>query len=276
MTARETIICDDLGAAIKRYESDGFLLDMIMPADDPREALISKNGESLSLVASRKSKVQSPRSERITDFRPETLGIGPVSEAKWITGRAGMMYRDLIPARLNGKVIVSHIHIIDGGEVADRVHYHKIGLQIIYCLKGAICVVYEDQGSPFWLKPGDCVLQPPEIRHRVLEADAGSEVIEVTSPAEHETWFDHELMLPTNDFDSHRIFRTQQFARHIDADSVWKPHSTDGIMVSDTNIPGVRSLKDASGRFIVNLDRTGTTVLALMIDGKGVEVTLPE
>jgi quercetin dioxygenase-like cupin family protein len=41
---------------------------------------------------------------------------------------------------------------------------------MIYCHRGWVRVVYEDQGEPFVMHPGDCVLQPPGIRHRVLEA----------------------------------------------------------------------------------------------------------
>ena len=38
-------------------------------------------------------------------------------------GRAGMLYRDLIPGRLGGRYIASHIVIAEGGPVADWVHY---------------------------------------------------------------------------------------------------------------------------------------------------------
>jgi hypothetical protein len=42
----------------------------------------------------------------------------------WV--RAGMQYRDLIPGRLGGRFIASHIRIPDGGDVPDYVHYHRI------------------------------------------------------------------------------------------------------------------------------------------------------
>ena len=128
-------------------------------------------------------------------------------KGEWIKGRAGMEYRDLIPGRLGGKVVASHIRLTPGGEVADYVHYHKVAFQMIFCFAGAIRVVYEDQGEPFWLRPGDCVLQPPEIRHRVLEAEAGSEVIEIGCPAVHETWVDHEMQLPTVEYRPERRIR---------------------------------------------------------------------
>ena len=128
-----------------------------------------------------------------------------------------MEYRDLIPDKLGGKVIASHIRLTEGGEVPDYVHYHKVDFQMIYCKRGRIKVVYEDQGPPFWLETGDCVLQPPEVRHRVLECTAGAEVIEVSMPAVHETWVEHDIKLPTADIKPDRDFGGQRFARHIAA-----------------------------------------------------------
>ena len=107
-----------------------------------------------------------------------------------------MLYRDLIPGRLGGRYIASHITIPEGGPVADWVHYHRVAFQMIYVRRGWVRVVYEDQGEPFVMHAGDLVLQPPEIRHRVLESSPGLEVIEIGCPALHETLADHELELP--------------------------------------------------------------------------------
>jgi hypothetical protein len=52
-------------------------------------------------------------------------------QAPWVIGRAGMHYRDLIPTRLGGSIIASHIRIPDGGPVPDMVHYHRVGFQLI-------------------------------------------------------------------------------------------------------------------------------------------------
>ena len=97
-------------------------------------------------------------------------------------GRAGMLYRDLIPGRLGGRYIASHITIPEGGPVADWVHFHRIALQMIFVRRGWVRVVYEDQGEPFVMNAGDLVLQPPEIRHRVLESSPGLEVVEISAP----------------------------------------------------------------------------------------------
>jgi quercetin dioxygenase-like cupin family protein len=90
---------------------------------------------------------------------------------------------------------------------------------MIRCIKGRIKVVYEDQGEPFWLEPGDWVIQPPQIRHRVLYSEGNAEVIEISMPAEHETWIDHDLELPTNEFSPDRDFSGQRFVRFVARDS---------------------------------------------------------
>lgn len=220
----QTIAVDDLDAAIERYKEQlGYRLDMVVPADAPREALLSNCAESVRLVL---------KNQPVGETPPPFIR----NNGGWVTGRAGMEYRDLIPGRLDGKVIASHIRIPNGGEVPDYVHYHKVAFQMIYCVAGAIRVVYEDQGPAFWLKPGDCVLQPPEIRHRVLEAAANSEVIEIGSPAVHETWADHDLTLPTEEVKPDREFGGQRFLRYIAADSEWKRDECAGFEASDTGM----------------------------------------
>ena len=227
----ETLTVDKLDEAIARYTTElGYRLEMIVPADSPREALLSNGGKILRLVA------DPITPHAFAKIGAENFDLGTTNTTEWVAGRAGMEYRDLIPGRLGGKVIASHIRLTKGGEVADYVHYHKIGFQMIYCLAGRIRVVYEDQGDAFWLEPGDCVLQPPEIRHRVLEADAGSQVIEITSPALHETWADHDLQLPTAQMDPAREFCGQRFVRHISADAKWDESEFVGFLSRDTGI----------------------------------------
>src|SRR5262245_36964241 len=154
----------------------------------------------------------------------------------WYEGRAGMQYRDLIPGRLGGRFIASHIRILEGGETQDYVHYHKARFQMIYCKTGWARLVYEDQGPPFTFKAGDCVLQPPESRHRVLESSAGLEVIEVTCPAEYETCADHELQLPTPEVLPERLFGGQRFTLHRASEASWAPWRLDGFEARDTGI----------------------------------------
>ena len=147
-----------------------------------------------------------------------------------------MQYRDLIPGRLGGRYIASHIRIPDGGPVADYVHFHQVRFQMIYCKKGWVRVVYEDQGEPFVLHAGDCVLQPPAIRHRVLEASPGLEVIEISGPSEHETFREHAITLPTEQVDPRRRFGDQRFVRHIAVEANWRDAPEAGFEFRDTGI----------------------------------------
>lgn len=208
MSEGTVIECDDLDATIEEYRARGYRLDMIFPADNPREARLSvppalAGGPQLDTET---SSVE-PNVVKLVSAKPPAHAGG----SDFVRGRAGMEYRDLIPERVGGKVIASHIRLLEDGPVADYVHYHKVEFQMIYCLKGRIQVVYEDQGPPFWLEPGDCVVQPPEIRHRVLFAEGQAEVLEVTMPAEHETWVEHEIILPNETVNNMRLFNGQPF-----------------------------------------------------------------
>ncbi len=147
-----------------------------------------------------------------------------------------MQYRDLIPGRLDGRYIASHIRIPNGGPVPDYVHHHDIEFQMIYCYSGWVKVVYEDQGPPFVMQAGDCVLQPPHIRHRVLECSDQMEVIEVSSPAEHETHVDHDMQLPNASIDANRDFGGQRFVRHQSSKAEWLPGPCAGLESRDLGI----------------------------------------
>eukprot|EP00930_Biecheleria_cincta_P076568 TRINITY_DN63777_c0_g1_i1.p1 TRINITY_DN63777_c0_g1~~TRINITY_DN63777_c0_g1_i1.p1 ORF type:complete len:347 (+),score=32.25 TRINITY_DN63777_c0_g1_i1:37-1077(+) len=127
---------------------------------------------------------------------PNTLILSHASEDSFGTGRAGMLYRDLVPCRLGGALIAFAIKIPSGGPVPDYVHFHLVRFQMIYCVAGWVRVVYEGQGQPFLLHAGDLVLQPPTIRHRVLESSDGLEVLELGVPAEHITRADRNCTLP--------------------------------------------------------------------------------
>lgn len=232
----------------------GFRLERISPADDPQEAEVV--GAGLRLLVRRRSEagalnpggplrvvcsdpaaaglpageLTAPNGLRVEVVEPEGPLTVPalrpqtvVSRAgdDWITGRAGMSYRDLIPGRLGGHSIASNIRVEQAGPVPDYVHYHAIRFQMIYCSKGWVRLVYEDQGEPFVLEAGDCVLQPPEIRHRVLESSAGLEVVEIASPARHDTFVEHAMELPNGTINPDREFSGQRFVRSQSQDAVW-------------------------------------------------------
>jgi quercetin dioxygenase-like cupin family protein len=212
------LICADFNAALELLRRLGMRLDTIYPADDPHTAVLTRDGIGVRLTSRPDA---SPPSAGLPEFRPEFVVTH--AGATSAEGRAGMHYRDLIPGRLGGRYIASHIMIAEGGPVADWVHFHRIAVQLIIVRKGWVRVVYEGQGEPFVMAAGDLVLQPPGIRHRVLESAPGLEVVEITCPACHETFADHEMALPNGDADPAREYEGQRFLHHVAAMSPWTP-----------------------------------------------------
>jgi quercetin dioxygenase-like cupin family protein len=245
----------------------GMRMDNIFPADNPCVASFSGHGLRLRIE---KGADVPPGKIRILTDTPDQFGQGqrhltapngtrievvPLTpevqqpqtqhefvvrrlrdEAPWVIGRAGMHYRDLIESRLGGSIIASHIRIPDGGPVPDMVHYHTVGFQLIFCYKGWVDVLYEDQGDMIRLHAGDCVTQPPAIRHRVVEASPNIEVIEIGVPAEHVTTIDHDFVLPNGKGDPAREWDGQTFVHHVKDRATWAPFRLPGFVARDTGI----------------------------------------
>jgi quercetin dioxygenase-like cupin family protein len=259
----------------------GLRLDMIYPADDPTVAVYSGHGLRVRLE---QGVGVNPVLRILTDdlgfadgakaltspggMRVEVHPLNPplelpttehafvvrrlADQVPWVIGRAGMQYRDLIPSRLGGSIIASHIRIPDGGPVPDMVHFHKVGFQLIFCYRGWVDVVYEDQGPPIRLTAGDCFIQPPEIRHRVLEASGGIEVIEIGVPAEHVTQIDHVMELPTPNLRPDRVWQGQRFVFNEVSKATWSDARLPGFKSRDTTI--ATNTKGVAG---VNVIRKG-------------------
>ena len=267
-SAQVVLPCADLDTTLAFFtERLGFRLDAIFPADAPRVAEISGHGVRLRLergssgspavlrlacedptsFADGATELTAPNGTRIEIVEADAALVSPPNkpsfllnrmrdDATWGVGRAGMRYRDLIPDRQGGRFIASHIQIPEGGPVPDYVHYHDVRFQMIYCYKGWVRVAYEDQGAPFIMRPGDCVLQPPMIRHRVLECSDGLEVIEIGCPAAHPTFAEHILELPTPEVRPERDFDGQRFVFHPAADAAWRPGRRPGFECRDAGI----------------------------------------
>lgn len=242
-------------------------LDTIYPADDPQVAVVSGHGLRLRLeqgansapgtiglltddpdgFAQGRRELTAPNGTRVF-IAPLTLPVTQpptqyafvvrrlADQAPWVIGRAGMLYRDLVPSRLGGAMIASHIRIPDGGPVPDMVHFHRVGFQLIFCVKGWVDVLYEDQGGMRRLKAGDCFIQPPEIRHRVCHASEGIEVIEIGVPADHITEIDHDMTLPTPHLRPDRAWQGQKFVHNIGKDGAFHPFRIPGFIARDTTI----------------------------------------
>jgi mannose-6-phosphate isomerase-like protein (cupin superfamily) len=114
-------------------------------------------------------------------------------DAVYKTGLRGFMeYRDLgIDHATHGKVR-AHVIRIKKEAAGDHalhttgLHQHLCDFQMFYVLKGWIKFVYAGRGEHLF-HAGDCVLQPPGIVHNELDCSDDLEVLEVYSPAVHET-----------------------------------------------------------------------------------------
>jgi quercetin dioxygenase-like cupin family protein len=260
-SAEVVVPCADLDADLAALTNVvGLRVDAVFPADAPRVAVVSGHGVRLRLdteaepcagtvrVASGEAHdtivlssgwrfVFVPLRARVPmpPVRPAFV-LARAADARWGAGRAGMGYRDLDPGRQGGAFVASHIRIPGGGPVPDYVHFHRVRFQMIFCHRGSVRVVYEDQGEPFWMHPGDCVLQPPEIRHRVLESSDDLEVVEIASPAEHETLADHEMVLPNDRVRPDREFSGQRFLRAVADGADWSRRAAEGFEARETGM----------------------------------------
>jgi mannose-6-phosphate isomerase-like protein (cupin superfamily) len=285
-------------------EQHGFRVDAIYPADSPSTAIVSAHGVRLrlehrddphpvhlQLISDAEQGLHRLPGGSTIELKPFTTTYELVDSRPSLVfshdhgeggaGRAGMRYRDLIPDRWGGRFIASHIVIPDGGPVPDYVHFHKVRFQVIFVKSGWVRLVYEDQGEPFVMVAGDCVLQPPEIRHRVIESSPALEVIEVGCPALHETIADWSMPLPNlppdgSGLDRDRRWDGQAFVRHVADGAPWQPwrlagweHCDSGIAAATSGLAGVGVIRPSGAE----VDAMATTVasdeleLLVVLDG---------
>ena len=112
---------------------------------------------------------------REEEFRPD--GLRPYAR-----------YRDLGIAEATGGLARAHVirmipPVTD--EVRQR-HLHNVDLQLVYVLKGWMKNEFEGHGVQM-MDAGSCWLQPPGIRHTVLDYSDDLEVLEIIVPADFET-----------------------------------------------------------------------------------------
>lgn len=294
---------EPISTSINFFTGIGFKVRTIVPADHPRLAVLSGHGLTLRLEVGAEGapgrlrllcSQGAPRTEvapngTVVEFveAHPPMHLPPLAEEFVVSrmpesddafgeGRSGMRYRDLVPSRLGGRFIASHILIPDGGPVGDYVHFHDIRFQMIYCYRGWVKVAYEDQGEPMLLTEGDCFLQPSTIRHRVLEASDRMQVIEVGCPAVHETWGDPETTLPTGLHLPDRGYGPEghRFVYHRAAEASWKPWRLPGYECRDTGIgaatdglAGVRVVRPVDAPAPVAARHAAEFVFTFVLDG---------
>jgi hypothetical protein len=98
-------------------------------------------------------------------------------------------YRDLgIAGATNGMVrahVIKMVPPCDPAEVSKR-HFHEVDFQMVYVLRGWIKGEYEGAGV-VTMRQGSCWLQPPKIKHTVLDYSDDCELLEIIMPADFAT-----------------------------------------------------------------------------------------
>jgi mannose-6-phosphate isomerase-like protein (cupin superfamily) len=123
----------------------------------------------------------------------QRFSVSRASDATYQTGlRSFMEYRDLGIADATQGQFRAHVVRIKQDAPGSHdlhttgLHQHQCDFQMFYVLKGWIRFVYEGHGEHTF-RAGDCVLQPPSIVHNELECSDDVEILEIYSPAVHET-----------------------------------------------------------------------------------------
>lgn len=106
--------------------------------------------------------------------------------------RSFMEYRDLGIEKATHGQFRAHVIRVKSGAKGDHdlhttgLHRHLLDFQMFYVLKGWIKFTYEGEGE-YTFREGDCCLQPAGIVHNELACSDDLEVLEIYSPAVHET-----------------------------------------------------------------------------------------
>ena len=122
----------------------------------------------------------------------QLFSVSRAKDAAYKTGlRSFMEYRDLgIEQATHGQFRAHVIRIKKDSGAHDLhttgLHQHLCDFQMFYVLKGWIKFSYEGRGEHTF-QAGDCVLQPPSIVHNELDCSDDLEVLEIYSPAVHQT-----------------------------------------------------------------------------------------
>ena len=152
----------------------------------PRTKVLAKK----KVVARRNAPKPSAR-PRVERKRPEQIfNVSHQGEDDFQGGlRAYAKYRDLGMSKATNGMVQAHvIRMIppcDPKEVSKR-HYHDVDLQLVYVLRGWIKSEFEGEGE-VTMREGSCWLQPPRIKHSVLDYSDDCEVLEIILPADFET-----------------------------------------------------------------------------------------
>ncbi len=98
-------------------------------------------------------------------------------------------YRDLGMSNATGGMVQAHvIRFVPPclPEEVSKLHFHDVEFQMVYVLKGWIKTELDGQGA-VTMQTGSAWIQPPRIKHKVLDYSDDCEVLEIVLPADFKT-----------------------------------------------------------------------------------------
>lgn len=121
--------------------------------------------------------------------KPQAFTVSHLDPKDFAAGlRSYARYRDLGMAEAtSGAAVAQVIKFVPPCTDEVRVwHTHDVEFQMIYVLRGWIETEMEGR-KPEKMQVGSAWLQPPNIKHRVINYSDDCEVLEIVLPAEFET-----------------------------------------------------------------------------------------
>jgi hypothetical protein len=140
------------------------------------------------VAAPPRRKVAAPRLQAAAPMQRFTVSHNNDADFKKDGLRPYALYRDLGVAAASGGLCQAHvIRLLSPctDEVRKR-HQHDAELQLIYVLQGWVKNEFEGEGVQM-MSAGSCWLQPPGIKHTVLDYSADVELLEIIVPADFKT-----------------------------------------------------------------------------------------
>jgi quercetin dioxygenase-like cupin family protein len=137
-------------------------------------------------MAKAKAKAKSSKTKKPAK---QVFNVSHAATSKFKEGlRSYAKYRDLGMSKATGGLLQAHVIKMVPPckpEIVSRRHFHDVEVQMIYVLKGWIRSEFEGKEHTF--RQGSAWLQPPRIRHTVLDYSEDCEMLEIILPAEFET-----------------------------------------------------------------------------------------
>jgi Cupin domain len=124
-----------------------------------------------------------------TTRKPQSFTVSHLETSKFEEGlRSYASYRDLGMAKATSGAAIAHVIKFKPPctEEVRQWHTHDVEFQMIYVLKGWITTEMEGRKAET-MRVGSSWLQPPMIKHRVMDYSDDCEVLEIVLPADFET-----------------------------------------------------------------------------------------